>query len=226
MFSLTCFGKLFDISNIPTREELGIFYNEQNFSCAVEVGVQRAHYSRRILQTWPLCQKYFMVDSWKHTINYTDAANVHDDVQNKLYLEAIENTKKWSTKTVFIRNYSTDAALQFTSGFVDVVYIDARHDYCGVMNDIESWWPKIRVGGIMSGHDYMTAYQHLKAKNSPPWNHLYDPKDDWAICADGKTINEGSVKGAVDAFAKKLNKTVHRTMRDGPHYSWLIQKLE
>jgi hypothetical protein len=25
-----------------------------------------------------------------------------------------------------------------------------RHDYCGVKEDIENWWPKLKPGGIMA----------------------------------------------------------------------------
>ena len=36
-----------------------------------------------------------------------------------------------------------------------VPYIDARHDYCGCSEDIQNWWPKVKPGGIMAGHDYV-----------------------------------------------------------------------
>ena len=31
----------------------------------------------------------------------------------------------------------------------------ARHDYCGVKEDLETYWPKLRRGGILAGHDYL-----------------------------------------------------------------------
>jgi hypothetical protein len=30
-----------------------------------------------------------------------------------------------------------------------------RHDYCGVMEDLVAYWPKLRSGGIIAGHDYV-----------------------------------------------------------------------
>jgi len=36
----------------------------------------------------------------------------------------------------------------------DLVFIDALHDYESVMQDISLWWPKVRQGGILAGHDY------------------------------------------------------------------------
>lgn len=35
-----------------------------------------------------------------------------------------------------------------------VVFIDALHDYESVKQDIEEWWPLVREGGYLAGHDY------------------------------------------------------------------------
>lgn len=45
---------------------------------------------------------------------------------------------------------------------LDFVYIDARHDYCGCLADIQSYWEILKPCGIMAGHDYMTAAEHKK----------------------------------------------------------------
>jgi predicted O-methyltransferase YrrM len=37
---------------------------------------------------------------------------------------------------------------------LDLVYIDAVHDEFNVKRDIECWLPKIRVGGLICGHDW------------------------------------------------------------------------
>ena len=31
--------------------------------------------------------------------------------------------------------------------------MDAQHHYEGAKTDLEAWWPKIRSGGILAGHD-------------------------------------------------------------------------
>jgi hypothetical protein len=38
---------------------------------------------------------------------------------------------------------------------LDFVYIDALHDYHSVLQDIGGWWPKVKVGGWIGGHDYV-----------------------------------------------------------------------
>ncbi len=42
---------------------------------------------------------------------------------------------------------------------VDVCYVDADHRYEGCKKDIEAWWPRIKPGGILAGHDYCGEYQ-------------------------------------------------------------------
>ncbi len=49
---------------------------------------------------------------------------------------------------------SAASAQMFTNGAVDFCFIDADHTPEGVTRDIEAWWPKIKVGGTLGGHDY------------------------------------------------------------------------
>ena len=37
---------------------------------------------------------------------------------------------------------------------LDFVYIDGLHDYKSVMDDIAAWYPLVRKGGVVGGHDF------------------------------------------------------------------------
>jgi predicted O-methyltransferase YrrM len=50
---------------------------------------------------------------------------------------------------------SVQAAAGVQDGSVDVVWLDAAHDYDGVRRDIEAWWPKLKLGGFMGGDDFI-----------------------------------------------------------------------
>lgn len=50
---------------------------------------------------------------------------------------------------------SVDAAKDFKPGSVDLVFIDGDHCYSAVLADLEAWYPIVRSGGIVSGHDYV-----------------------------------------------------------------------
>src|SRR6185369_15014691 len=49
---------------------------------------------------------------------------------------------------------SVAAADAFDDNSVDFVFLDADHSYAAVRGDIAAWWPKVKVGGYLCGHDY------------------------------------------------------------------------
>jgi len=51
------------------------------------------------------------------------------------------------------RRQSSDSALFFDST-LDAVFIDADHSEEAVSRDIAAWWPKVKPGGILAGHDF------------------------------------------------------------------------
>ncbi len=57
-------------------------------------------------------------------------------------------------RTLMLRQTSLEAAKGLHHRQFDIVFIDALHDYESVMADINAWWPLVRHGGVLSGHDY------------------------------------------------------------------------
>lgn len=50
---------------------------------------------------------------------------------------------------------SLEASKGFEDESLDVVWIDADHEYEAVKADIEAWFPKLKPGGIMGGDDWL-----------------------------------------------------------------------
>lgn len=50
------------------------------------------------------------------------------------------------------------AATMFAEQSLDLVYIDAKHDYESVKQDINLWKPKVKSGGYLCGHDYDSKF--------------------------------------------------------------------
>lgn len=48
---------------------------------------------------------------------------------------------------------SATAASKFADGSIDILFIDGDHTLVGVLSDLERWYPKVKSGGIISGHD-------------------------------------------------------------------------
>ncbi len=61
----------------------------------------------------------------------------------------------YGTRSDIWRLTSVEGAKQVPDGSLDFVYIDARHDYESVLEDLNAWFSKVKPGGIFAGHDYV-----------------------------------------------------------------------
>lgn len=51
---------------------------------------------------------------------------------------------------------SLNASCNFPNGTLDFVFIDASHEYEKTKADILLWYRKVKIGGVLAGHDYAT----------------------------------------------------------------------
>lgn len=134
---------------------------------AVEVGVQTGVHAHSFLQGWE-GRRLQLVDKWSFSEDsgeasgnqmfYVDIANVHGADIRKQHRTQCEKRLAEELKggrAVIVNSDSTLAAESAGDSDLDFVYLDARHDFAGVAADIFAWWPKVRVGGIFAGHDFV-----------------------------------------------------------------------
>lgn len=57
-------------------------------------------------------------------------------------------------RVMHMHTTSEKAAVEFEDESLDFVFIDGAHDYESVKKDLELWYPKVKVSGVFSGHDY------------------------------------------------------------------------
>jgi predicted O-methyltransferase YrrM len=53
-----------------------------------------------------------------------------------------------------VKMTSKNASSIIADDSLDFVYIDGAHDYENVLNDLKCWFPKIKKGGYIGGHDF------------------------------------------------------------------------
>lgn len=70
------------------------------------------------------------------------------------YRQCVKRLRPHGKRSQIIRKHSHEAAKDFAPGSLDFVYIDGGHGYFNVKRDLQSWWPVVRSGGVISGHDY------------------------------------------------------------------------
>jgi len=127
-----------------------------------EIGVEWGHFSRKILSlNWP--KKLYLIDCWEsqsEEVYGTDPANNSSLHKSSQFIEVCN---KFSGENVVpIKEYSEKAAVFFPDEYFDWIYIDANH--LRARQDIESWWPKVKSGGYITGHDYTMVGDYITVK--------------------------------------------------------------
>lgn len=207
------------IPPIKRRSDLSALMESEKFETGVELGVQHGDFAKQMLRNWPSCRKYVLVDIWKQLDNYHDLANVDNNRQEMKYQITLENTKKWKEKIEVCRDYTVKCAEIYKDKQFDFIYVDALHDYKGVLLDLEKWWPLLKQGGIMAGHDYVTQ------EDGPA-----QTGQNWTINYDGTVDHTGrAVQGAVlDFFNDEKHPERYRQIsiayRDVNFPTWFVRK--
>lgn len=128
---------------------------QERFKTYVEVGVWKGHslvYLVSLLKKAKRGFEMFAVDlfdeSWQHT-----SATPDSRIAWALYnYNLLRNDMRDCVHD--IRGLSWECAKGFDDGSIDFCFIDAAHDEASVTKDIHAWMPKMRSGGLISGHDY------------------------------------------------------------------------
>lgn len=119
------------------REELGkLFELHKKTGLGAEIGVQTGYFSDKIAKFYT--GKLLCVDLWGDEVVYFEAQKLLAD----------------KSKFDLMRGDSLTMARFVADESLDFVYIDANHHYKECLEDIEAWYPKVRSGGIISGHDF------------------------------------------------------------------------
>jgi hypothetical protein len=132
---------------------------EQQYKTFVEVGCKEGRTTGHILKTVP-DSEVIAIDPW-----ITQEANPNDPTKEtyeswdfkKIEDEFWANVGEHKERCEFMRCTSREAASflgHAKDNTLDLVFIDALHDYESVMQDISLWWPKVRKGGVLAGHDF------------------------------------------------------------------------
>jgi hypothetical protein len=169
----------------------------------VEVGVFKGETSQYILKNWN--GTLYMVDVWEglNSEEYNDSSN--HSIHTTAYKETIDNIRGYENRGIMIRASSKEASKLFQDKSLDWVWIDANHAYDYVKEDIQLWWPKLKKGGLFSGHDYMNMDWYNDPKFAP------NGKDKYIYSNIGFYHGIFGVNPAVDEFATKHGYKVNVT---------------
>ena len=93
--------------------------------------------------------EFYVVDTWEGSSEHKDNPELQE-----LFHIFTENMKLIENYYIPMRMTSLEAATKFEDESLDFVFIDAAHEYEHVKDDLTAWYPKIKKGGILAGHDF------------------------------------------------------------------------
>lgn len=103
--------------------------------------------------------RFDCVDTWDGSDEHIDPNSYAFNPKiledpNWLYEEFLKNVSPVQEIINPVRKKSNLASFDYDDRSLDFVFIDAGHSYENVKEDITSWFPKIKIGGFIAGHDY------------------------------------------------------------------------
>ena len=119
---------------------------------SAEVGAASGLFSAEIL-SWGV-PKLYMIDIWE-TKPFFGCASYEQSWHDFNYESAKKHVEKYGDKAIFLKGMSTDVVENIPAESLSFIYIDATHTYEAVLEDLKTYFPKLKKGGIMSGHDYL-----------------------------------------------------------------------
>ena len=98
--------------------------------------------------------KLYCVDSYDNITIETGKEQVPEYEKRRIMNCANKLLSSFNGKVTRVIKRAEEAYKDFPDGYFDYVYIDADHLYESVKQDIELWYPKVKAGGLLAGHDF------------------------------------------------------------------------
>lgn len=121
-----------------------------------EVGVLKGHNAASLLARRPHLNLY-LVDHW----GLDGDPPPYDRHGRQILDEALGRLAFAGSRATFVIGRSPGAASGVPDE-LDFAFIDGDHRYEAVLADLRAWWPKVRPGGWLFGHD-------LDNRTGPRW---------------------------------------------------------
>ena len=124
--------------------------------------------------------KLYLVDSYdvdKSTFQF--GKKFTPDEREEFIKSVRDRLAPFSDRVELIIQDSETASQKFSDEYFDYIYIDAQHEYEDVLRDVKAWYPKLKKGGTISGHDYGIEGVTKAVQEFFGRNYIYSG-DDWS----------------------------------------------
>lgn len=120
-----------------------------------EIGICTGSTSAGLLSAFPELQ-LLMVDRWTaYPAGHRDYGGRMDQSKMTIHMiNAIDVTMFAQDRRVMMVGDSANCVHLIKDQSLDFIFIDASHDEDSVFEDLTNYAPKVKPGGLWSGHDY------------------------------------------------------------------------
>ena len=132
----------------PNARTLDRLVQERGLVRGAELGVRRGELTASLLERHPGLSM-IAVDLWAPHPTFTERYDHEGDLRRFR-----ENVRDFEARVTVLRLLTTEAARHVADGSLDFVFVEATHTYAALASDLDAWLPKLRPGGLVSGHDY------------------------------------------------------------------------
>jgi predicted O-methyltransferase YrrM len=117
-----------------------------------EIGVCHGFTTEYFLRNLPNISKIFAVDSYPSFVDW-DGTRLTQERQEETKQRCIERLSKFEDRVSFVFESSATFSQKLKDESLDFIFIDGDHSYEATLKDCESYWSKVKFGGIFAGHD-------------------------------------------------------------------------
>jgi hypothetical protein len=142
------------MKQLTRRADIPAFLQQQALNNRIcEVGVRFGYNLMSLLACNPTV--LIGIDHYSAGNNKAEQdTGLSQDKLDSIYREVVQRYIHFPAVKI-IKDRSDKTSALFKEQWFDYMYLDADHSYGGCLNDMQWWWPKVRQGGIMAGHDYI-----------------------------------------------------------------------
>jgi hypothetical protein len=200
-----------DITSL-NRPSLRNLENKKNL-IGVEIGVDEGQNALNILENLDI-EKLYLVDPWSlyrdlKSVGLRNTPEECIDAEQKVHALLDE---RFADKIIYIKDLSENAVDKIPDN-LDFVYIDGNHRYQYVKRDIELYYPKVKEGGLVAGHDF--DYEQVEGAVKESLAILgydkvctMDAHDDVKPCTDWWIIKPTSLDKQVENDIKTMTEII------------------
>lgn len=137
------------------------FMKKYDCQAVCELGVYKGENFMRMIAHNPKIA--VAVDSWIDDGQFPHNDGRYSQTQLEDQYEFFKTSVANLPNVQIIRDYTFNACKKFPDNFFDFVFIDADHSEQGCYQDIIDWYPKVKPGKFLVGHDYRQRFGVPKA---------------------------------------------------------------